>query len=132
LGIGEAIITVLNEKGIPTPLSHVLLTAPSSRMDIISESEKDSVLAKSKLMKKYDEEIDRNSAYEILGKKMDEAEAAAERAEKEEEESKAKGSTRGRSRRKEKSLFDRTVNSTTGRTILREITRGIFGVLKKM
>ena len=43
LGIGEAAITALNEKGIPTPLAATLLRAPQSRMDILSESEIDSI-----------------------------------------------------------------------------------------
>jgi DNA helicase HerA-like ATPase len=120
LGIGEAIITVLNEKGIPTPLAHTLLTAPSSRMDVISDEEKEEVMAKSKLMKQYDKVVDRESAYEILNKKI---EAAAEIAEKEEEE-KASTSSKKRSSKK-KPLID----STTKRMIMRELTRGILGVL---
>jgi len=123
LGIGEAIITVLNEKGIPTPLAHTLLTAPSSRMDIITDSEKKSVLKASTLMAKYNKEIDRESAYEMLNKKLDKAE------EIEAKKKPTKTKTRRRSTRKEKSTFDKMVNSTAGRTIVREITRGLLGVL---
>jgi DNA double-strand break repair helicase HerA and related ATPase len=119
LGIGEAIITVLNEKGIPTPLVHTLLTAPSSRMDIISEEEKKAVLSKSKLLKKYSKEIDRESAYEMLNKKLDSIE------EKTQEKAKP-AKTR---RRPEKSSFEKFTNHTLTRTVLREVTRGILGVL---
>src|SRR5450631_967648 len=47
MGIGEAFITMLNEKGIPTPLVHTMLLAPRSRMDILSDAEIDAVVSKS-------------------------------------------------------------------------------------
>lgn len=49
LGIGEALITVLNEKGNPTPLVHCLLAAPHSRMDVLTDAEQESIVANSKL-----------------------------------------------------------------------------------
>ena len=73
LGIGEALVTVLNEKGIPTPLAATMMRAPMSRMDILTESEIQEINAKSKLVKKYSELIDRDSAYEILIRKIDAA-----------------------------------------------------------
>ena len=69
LGIGEALVTVLNEKGIPTPLVATMMRAPMSRMDILTESEIQEINNKSKLVKKYSELIDRESAYEMLNKK---------------------------------------------------------------
>ncbi len=127
LGIGEAIITVLNEKGIPTPLAHTLLTAPSSRMDVITEAEKKAVMASSSIMKKYNEEIDRESAYEMLNKKIDVAEEKA--LQEKEKASKTKTTRKRTSTRKEKSTLEKAINSTAGRTVVREITRGILGVL---
>ncbi|PCJ64809.1 MAG: ATPase [Bacteroidetes bacterium] len=130
LGIGEAIVTVLNEKGIPTPLAHTLLTAPSSRMDVITEKEKQAVLDSSTIMKKYNEEIDRDSAYEMLNKKMEAAEELAKKEKEAVEKAKTtKGSTRRKSTRKEKSTLEKVMNSSAGRTIIREITRGLLGVL---
>ena len=126
LGIGEAIITVLNEKGIPTPLAHTLLTAPSSRMDIISETEKHAVMAKSTIMKKYNEHIDRESAYEMLNKKLD---AAEEKAAIDKEMTPQTKTFRRTSTREEKSTLEKALNSSVGRTVVREITRGILGVL---
>jgi uncharacterized protein len=73
LGIGEAFITALNEKGVPTPLVHVQLIAPTSRMGILEDIEIDIVLAKSHLKEKYDEIIDTESAYEILTEKLNSA-----------------------------------------------------------
>ncbi|MBR9859260.1 DUF853 family protein [bacterium] len=126
LGIGEAIVSVLNEKGIPTPLAHTLLTAPSSRMDVITEKEKKEVMRASDIMEKYNESIDRESAYEILLEKIEkEEEIAKKEAEKE---AKTTSSSR-RSTRKEKSTLEKIANSSVTRTIVRELTRGILGVL---
>ena len=71
LGIGEAMITVLNEKGIPTPLVRTLLRAPMSRMDILTPLEIKEVLHDSKLISKYNDLVDRESAYEMLTKKIE-------------------------------------------------------------
>lgn len=73
LGIGEALVTMLNEKGVPTPLAHVMLCAPRSRMDVLTDAEIDSLTSKSKLVAKYNQTIDSQSAYEILTAKLQEA-----------------------------------------------------------
>lgn len=78
LGIGEALVTGLNERGIPTPLAATMLRAPMSRMDILSQSEIDVINKNSKLVQKYSEIIDRESAYEILNKKIAQATSIAE------------------------------------------------------
>ena len=62
LGIGEALVTVLNEKGIPTPLVHTLLCAPRSRMDVLTPSEQDEIVRRSPLAGAYNESVDRESA----------------------------------------------------------------------
>lgn len=124
LGIGEAFVTVLNEKGIPTPLVHTLLTAPSSRMDVISDEEKKQVIRKSGLRIKYNEEIDRESAYEILTSKLEELQVEAERMEEDENEPVKRVSTRA-----EKSTLEKIAGHTLTRTIMREVTRGLLGAL---
>ncbi len=130
LGIGEAFVTVLNEKGIPTPLVHTMLRAPQSRMDILTDDEIDASIRKSQLVKKYNETIDRESAYEILSSKLEEARQA------EEEQASMEANTSGRasgSRRQEKSTFEKVISNPTtrqiGNTIARELTRGLLGVL---
>ncbi len=70
LGIGEAFLTALNEKGIPTPLAHTYLRAPQSRMDILSNKEIKEIIDQSLIIDKYTEVIDRESAYEILSGKI--------------------------------------------------------------
>ncbi len=130
LGIGEALVTALGKKGIPTPLAHVLLRAPNSRMDVLTKEEIEEVLGKSRLISKYNMPVDRESAYEILTGKLDAAAEEETRKEKEEDWTKAE---RASSRKGEESMFERVMNSTLtrqiGRTVAREFTRGILGVL---
>lgn len=125
LGIGEALVTVLGEKGRPTPLASTLLRAPMSRMDVLTRSEINNVIDSSKLVEKYNVEIDRQSAYEILSGKI-------EHKRKEQENLGQQQSSRS-SRRREKGKVEKVLTSTTtrqiGRTVAREITRGLLGVL---
>ena len=65
-------MTALNEKGIPTPLAVTMLRAPMSRMDILTPAEISSINNSSVLVQKYSQMIDRESAYEILGRKVSE------------------------------------------------------------
>ena len=129
LGIGEAAITALNEKGIPTPLAATLLRAPQSRMDILNEGEIDEIFSSSKLVGKYNETIDRESAYEMLNKKL---EVAHEIEKKTTAKTKRTKKTTRRTRR-DKSTMEKVLTSTTtkqiGRTLARELARGILGVL---
>lgn len=66
LGIGEALVTALNEKWIPTPLVRTMIAPPESRMDTLAESELEWLLSVSSLAMKYNTQIDRESANEIL------------------------------------------------------------------
>ncbi|GIZ16152.1 DUF853 domain-containing protein [Capnocytophaga catalasegens] len=126
LGTGEAFVTVLDEKGRPTPLAATMLRAPMSRMDILSEQEIDDVLKKSFLVKKYNDVIDRESAYEILNNKIKQIQAqqAQEKQKKESEKSTSKTRTS-------------SGKSTAQNPILKMVTsatfiRGVFGVLSKV
>ncbi|MCF8245915.1 MAG: DUF853 domain-containing protein [Saprospiraceae bacterium] len=128
LGIGEAFVTTLNEKGIPTPLVHTLLRAPQSRMDVLTPDEIEGILRKSTIIKKYNEVIDRESAYEILNGKIEEAQTEEHQAELQKQREAAKKTS---SRRPEKSMIEKMVSSPTtrqiGTTIARELTRGLLG-----
>jgi hypothetical protein len=70
LGIGEALVTVLDERGVPSPLAATLLCAPRSRMGTLTPEEIDAIVAASPLVEKYNADIDPQSAYEILGGKL--------------------------------------------------------------
>lgn len=126
IGIGEALISALNEKGIPTPLAATLLTAPRSRMNILTPSEIDELVTSSELVKKYNQEIDRESAFEILSEKLQEADAPEEKPGKAVPPPLPKA-------KKEKSTMEKVLQSTVTRsvttTIFRELTRGLLGAL---
>jgi DNA helicase HerA-like ATPase len=133
LGIGEALVTALSEKGNPTPLAATMLRAPVSRMDILTPAEISSINRSSVLVQKYSQAIDRESAYEILGKKVSEIqEAAAEEKERKEEEKGREGEW-GRqpartSSRSTRTPQDQMVKVLTSATFI----RGVFGILKKV
>lgn len=122
MGIGEAFITGLNEKGIPTPLAHTMLRAPESRMDILSEDEINYIAFNSKIISKYNQSINRDSAYEILADKIEQF----NKTDAEINDRPTSGS------RAEKSVFEEIVSNTTTRqvlrTVAREATRGLLGV----
>lgn len=126
LGIGEALVTALNEKGIPTPLVHTMLVPPRSRMDVLTDAEIDTLISKSKLVKKYADDIDRESACEILTAKLEEAAQKSEEAEAEKPAKKA-------SKKEEKSTLEKVLDSSVtkqiGRTAANIITRSLLGAL---
>jgi hypothetical protein len=124
LGIGEALVTALNEKGIPTPLAATMMRAPMSRMGILTEGKIQDINNKSKLVKKYSELIDRESAYEMLNKKIAVTDVEATKQEKQKEEPKKQ--------RQEQSTAD-----AVGKSVLKVLTsatfiRGALGILNKM
>jgi uncharacterized protein len=126
MGIGEALVTALNEKGIPTPLAHTLVRAPITRMDILEDSEIIQLVSGSKLAAKYNQEIDRESAFEILERKMD-------HVQKEQEKASLPGPPRRTTTRtkQDESLIEELSKNTMvrqmGRTLFRELARGILG-----
>ncbi|MCB9046291.1 MAG: DUF853 family protein [Chitinophagales bacterium] len=76
LGTGEALVTLLNEKGIPTPLAATMLCPPQSRMDILTTEEINALVRRSRLTDRYNRTIDSKSAYEILTEKLQAAKEA--------------------------------------------------------
>lgn len=124
LGIGEAFVTALNEKGIPTPLAATVMRAPMSRMDILNETEIATINAKSKLVRKYNEKIDRDSAYEMLTQKIEIANQQAEATQETQQEEKRKSS-------------EPSTTEVIGKSVVKVVTsatfiRGVFGVLNKL
>ncbi|HTE26766.1 helicase HerA-like domain-containing protein [Flavitalea sp.] len=131
LGTGEAFITALNEKGIPTPLVHTMLVPPRSRMDVLSDMEIDSLVSGSKLAKKYAEVEDTHSAYEILNAKLEEAAqiASEKAAEKEAQKTVAKKSSGRAEKSTLEKVLDNSVTRQIGRTATTTIVRGLLGAL---
>ncbi len=132
LGIGEALVSALDEKGRPTPLAATMMRAPMSRMDVLTEIELSTLLSKSKLVKKYNKDIDRESAYEMLNEKIElaEAEEAKEKA-KQEREALKKAESRKRtttSSRRKSTRMNPIVKVLTSATFI----RSVFGILTKV
>ncbi len=131
LGTGEALVTALNEKGIPTPLAATMMRAPMSRMDILTEAEINTINRGSDLVRKYSQAIDRESAYEILDKKIKAIEkqadekAAREELEKERIERVKKTSRKPTTRRRP--ATSPVVKVLTSATFI----RGVMGILTK-
>jgi len=125
LGTGEAIVTVLSERGAPTPVAWTRLRAPQGSMSPAPASEIDAAVAASPLMAKYGTEIDRDSAREMLARKLEAAERAAaaeEAAEAEREYAEAERAERRRedaeAERRRRSSGSRT-SSSGGRSTRR-------------
>lgn len=126
LGTGVAIISSLDENGIPKPVEEVIIRPLHSSFDVLTEGEIDSLVENSNLYRKYQETIDRTSAYEILQEKL---------LKKEDEEKKLKAkSEEEKNRQIEMRYINKGIDSMLGtitRTIGREIARGILGSLRK-
>lgn len=140
LGVGEALVSLLDEKGVPGVVGQTLIRPPSSRLGPLEPAERKEAIKHSPIGDVYDTAIDRESAYEILEEKQiaaDKAAAEAEaKAEKEKEKAaaaKKKTTTRRTSVRKKKSVGDtigheiKLVGRQLLRTEGRKLIRGILG-----
>ncbi|WP_138481003.1 helicase HerA-like domain-containing protein [Dyadobacter bucti] len=121
LGIGQALITVLNEKGIPTEVAATHLLPPTSIMGPMVQADYDNHVQQSDLYMKYKDPIDPESAYEILTKRMEES-ARAETAAKQEVEEMKKAKEEG-------GMISDVLSSPLAKQIGREVVRGVFGML---
>lgn len=123
MGIGEAMVTILNEKGIPTPLAHTMMLTPQSRMDVLTSAEIEQTVAKSKISGKYSQVIDRESAYEILNKKLEQAVLN----------STAAAQTSRTTQKPEPSILEKVADNTIIRSMMRTagttIVRSLLGSL---
>jgi len=123
LGIGEAFITALDEKGIPTPLVHTFLISPESRMDILNDAEIADLTSRSALVAKYENDLNKDSAYEMLTSRM-------EQAVKE-----APATVKTKPVKEEPGVFESVMKSRAGRTFTTTLARegakfvlGMFGL----
>ena len=129
LGIGEALVSVLDEKGSPTPVERTLIRPPQSRIGPLTAAERTEVISKSIIGDSYSESIDRNSAHEILAKR---AKKTAQKVEKVQAKQTTKQPAKRKSNRQGvgeammKSIA-RSVGSALGRKIVRGILGSMFG-----
>lgn len=140
LGTGEALVSVLDEKGVPTIVEKANILPPSSSMDAASDADVEAAIKQSPLFGKYEETKDEKSAYEILTeqqeKEAEEEKKAAEKEAKEKEKKEKEKSKKKTSKatKKATSAFNKTVNSaanTIGREVGKKIVRGIFDTFLK-
>jgi DNA helicase HerA-like ATPase len=146
LGIGEALVSVLDEKGAPTPVERVLVRPPASRIGPLNEAERREWMSRSPLAGVYDKEVDRDSAYEKLQARAEaELQAAKAKAASKRIPEPAPGPVSGRAplpppspkpaprargssrRQGVGEAFVKSTVRTIGTTIGREIVRGILG-----
>ena len=138
LGVGEALVSVLDEKGVPSVVQRANILPPRSSMNMAERSEIENVINTSPLKNKYADTIDRQSAYEVLEEEREQAAKEAERkeevAKKEEYRPKPSQAAKKPAGRKKQSAFEKTVSSaanTIGRELGKQLIRGLFGTLKK-
>ncbi len=140
LGVGEALVSTLDEKGAPSVVQRTLIRPPASRLGPMKADERKEIIAQSQFFDKYTETIDRESAYELLEEREAEATEQAEKLAKAEEkakvalEKKKSRSKSGRSRSRRMSPLQKAGNQaarSAGREIVRYVLRGILGGLKR-
>ncbi len=132
LGTGEALVSVLDEKGTPSPVERILIRPPTSRIGPLTEAERTEIIRRSPLRGRYDQDLDRESAYEVLHKKAvaaaQAAEAAAEQAPPPPPQRKSNRQSVGEAIVKS---LARSVTSSIGRQLGNKLVRGILGSLLK-
>ena len=136
LGTGEAVVTVLSEKGTPTPVAHTMMRAPQSLMSPSAPELLEQTAAGSALAPKYAEALDRESAYEKLAAKL---EAAPAQDEAKGEPAAPPQPTAPTPPKEEPGVVEKVVGSSAFRSALRsagtvigrEITRSIFGTSRR-
>lgn len=145
LGVGEALVSVLDAKGRPTPVEHVFIKPPESRIGPLTDEERKEQLSRSPYKGRYDEVVDRESVYEMLKEKADRLADAAEKELAEEvkqaetearekieakaEAKKASAAKRSSSRQSPIEAMVKSAARTMGSTVGRQIIRGIMGSL---
>ncbi len=121
IGIGEALVTLLNEKGIPTPLVHTMLCPPRSRMDVLTDAEADSIIHSSLLNNKYSQVIDSQSAYEMLTAKLQEAANSIKAVTENKNQKEAPSMV--------ETVMDNSIVKSALRTAANTLTRSLLGAL---
>jgi len=124
LGTGEAAITILSESGVPTPVVHTRMRPPQARMGPADDV--DGVTKSSPLFAKYGTRLDNRSARELLAERLEQAAETKGDAPSPERRKRAAEATGGGA----DALGD-FLNSSSGRTIQRELVRGLFGLLRR-
>ena len=136
LGIGEAVVTVMNERGAPTPVAWTRLRAPESLMDPAPAEAMEATVQASPLSARYAEAIDRESAREVLAEKLEEGarkaaeDARVEEMAREQRNERVTSRSRRKAEKEDDGMLETVVRSPAFkdfmRTAAREIARGMF------
>lgn len=133
LGVGEALVSTLNEEGIPTKVEQILIRPPESRIGPMNNEERQEQISRSPLKGRYDTALDRESAYEMLIERNKHAMAMQEELEAEEAQAKAekKSSSRKSTRQTPTEAFIKSAARSIGTTLGNRLIRGVLGSLLK-
>lgn len=129
LGVGEALVSVLQAGGVPSVVERTLMSPPASHMGAITPGERRNAINESPLAGRYEKAVDRESAHEMLRER---AEKVAEELEKRESRETGKRSKSSRSRRQSTGeAFVKSLVRSVGSQIGRQLLRGILGSLRR-
>ncbi len=132
LGVGEALVSMLGGKGTPGIVERTLIRPPASRLGPATAAERQAVIQQSMLGSRYDQAIDRKSAYETLKERADKAVAEdAKQAETAAREKASSGSSRRSNRQGVMEAMIKSVVRSIGSSLGRQISRGILGSILK-
>ncbi|MET0008991.1 MAG: helicase HerA-like domain-containing protein [Candidatus Thiodiazotropha sp. 6PLUC4] len=131
LGVGEALISTLDEKGVPSMVEKTLMSPPRSQFGPISAEERKKIIDRSPLKSRYSELVDRDSAYELLKKREEELikrrEQQASEAAAEKQANSSKRSSGGSKRQGVGEAFAKSIARAIGSNLGKQIIRGILG-----
>jgi DNA helicase HerA-like ATPase len=132
LGVGEALVSMLGGKGMPGIVERTLIRPPASRLGPATEAERQAIIQQSLLGSRYDQSIDRKSAYESLKERADKA--VAENVKQTGTAAREKtrtGGSRGSNRQGVMEAMIKSVVRSIGSSLGRQISRGILGSILK-
>jgi DNA helicase HerA-like ATPase len=143
LGVGEALVSTLGEKAVPSIVERTLIRPPSSRIGPITDAERKKVMDESPVSGQYDKVVDRESAFEMLQKKVGAAADAAEQSDGVQQDSQSSGGSLwgevggilvgsgGGRRQSVAEAAMKSVVRSVGSSLGRALVRGILGGLTK-
>ena len=134
LGVGEALVSTLEAKGIPSIVQRTLMRPPSSRLGPLDDTERRDIMNVSPVAGQYDKEVDRESAYEVLqerAKKAAREEAERKKREEYEYQQKKQSRSSGRGRQSVTEAAVKSITRSVATSLGRALVRGILGSLKR-
>jgi hypothetical protein len=127
LKTGEALVSVLNKDGSPAPVERIFIRPPESQLGPVTPQQRSEIIGRSPFSGRYEQEVDRESAYELLKKKAERQ--IEEAAEDQQIKQKTKAPTRNSNRQSAGEALLTSAARAVGSTVGRQIIRGIMGSL---